>query len=55
MKQLCLLVCALFLSAGCAAEDKAQWDAVWKDARGENMQMRGNFSRAEFDDHPLQP
>jgi len=45
MKRLCLLVCALCLGLGCASEaDRAQWNEVWKDARGDNMQMRGGFS-----------
>jgi hypothetical protein len=30
---------------GCASEgDKGQWDEVWKDLRGDNMQMRNDFS-----------
>jgi hypothetical protein len=30
---------------GCATEgQKSQWEEVWKDARGDNMQMRGDFS-----------
>jgi hypothetical protein len=43
MRRLWALCCALLLVAGCAGDgDKAQWDAFWKDVRGENMQMRGN-------------
>jgi hypothetical protein len=41
MKRLCLAFC-LFLGSGCASDsDKAQWDAFWKDLRGDNMKMRG--------------
>jgi hypothetical protein len=40
MRRLCALAFVLFLAVGCTAEDKAQWDEVWKDARGDNMQMR---------------
>jgi hypothetical protein len=47
MRRLCVLVCALFLAAGCAAPgEKSQWDDFWKDLRGDNMQMRG-FDKME--------
>ena len=45
MRRLWLLGCALVFCAGCAAGgDKAKWDEFWKDLRGDNMQMRTNFS-----------
>jgi hypothetical protein len=54
MKRLYLLVCALCLALGCASEDsKAQWNEVWKDARGDNMQMRGGFSDMSGSDSKL--
>jgi hypothetical protein len=54
MKRLCLFVCALCLGLGCATEaDRAQWNEVWKDARGENMQMRGGFSDSAGPDSRL--
>jgi hypothetical protein len=38
---LCALVFGLVLESGCAADgDKDQWDKVFKDLRGDNMQMR---------------
>jgi hypothetical protein len=41
MRRLCVLVLAMFLGVGCAAEgQKGQWDEFWKDVRGDNMQMR---------------
>lgn len=56
MKHLCVLLCFVFLGFGCSADgDKAQWDAFWQDLRGENMQMKGNFSAADsLDNHPTQ-
>ena len=45
MKRRCLLLAVLLSSLGCASVgDKAQWDEAWKDLRGDNMQMHGNFS-----------
>ena len=44
MVRLCVLFCALCCLAGCTAADRAQWDEVLKDARGDNMRMRGDFS-----------
>ncbi len=45
MVRLWLLLCVLLLCVGCATEDtKAQWEEALKDLRGDNMQMRGNFS-----------
>jgi hypothetical protein len=42
MKRLLMLLCILFGCIGCATEsDRAQWNELWKDARGDNMQMRG--------------
>lgn len=45
MKRLWVVVCAVFFCLGCAEADQARWDEVWKDARGDNMQMRGFSSR----------
>ena len=56
MMRFCVLFCAMFISVGCSSDsDKAQWDAFWKDVKGENMQMRGDFSNTELRDAPLQP
>jgi hypothetical protein len=42
MWRLCALVAVLILSAGCAADGQKHWyDEALKDARGDNMQMRG--------------
>ncbi len=45
MKRLFILACALFLCAGCAAS--GEWDEFWKDMRGDNMKMRGDFPKAK--------
>jgi hypothetical protein len=45
MKRLWVLLCAVLFCVGCAAEDQAQWNEAMKDARGDNMQMRGFASR----------
>jgi hypothetical protein len=53
MKRLCLLLCAVFLCLGCASDaDKAQWEEVWKDMRGDNMKMRNNFTVTKEEDSP---
>jgi outer membrane murein-binding lipoprotein Lpp len=48
MKRLCVLLCALLGAltlSGCASEGKpGQWDDFWKDVRGDNMQMKSDFS-----------
>jgi len=48
MKRLCVLLCALigaFAISGCASEGtKGQWDDFWKDVRGDNMEMKSDFS-----------
>jgi hypothetical protein len=48
MKRLCVLRCALIGAVafcGCASEGhKGQWDDFWKDVRGDNMQMKTDFS-----------
>ena len=42
MRRLCALVFVLLCCAGCTSDaQKAQWAEVVKDARGDNMQMRG--------------
>jgi hypothetical protein len=44
MRRLALLFCASLLSLGCGSDgDKGQWDEFWKDLRGDNMEMRGDF------------
>lgn len=44
----------LALSAGCVADNKqGDWGEVWKDLRGDNMQMRSNFSKMTADDGEL--
>jgi len=57
MRCLGIFLCALLVGAGCASEaNKAQWDEVWKDLRGDNMQMRNNFAdTTALDDHPIRP
>jgi hypothetical protein len=50
MKRLWVLCCAVLFSLGCASDaDKAQWDEVWKDLRGDNMKMKNNFSGPKQD------
>jgi hypothetical protein len=48
MKRLCVLLCALvgtLAVSGCASEGhKGQWDEFWKDVRGDNMEMKTDFS-----------
>jgi hypothetical protein len=45
MKRLAILLCALLLCGGCFTEnDRAQWREVFKDARGDNQQMRNDNS-----------
>ena len=45
MKGLGLLVCALIFAPGCASEGgKSPWDDFWKDLRGDNMQMKSDFT-----------
>jgi hypothetical protein len=44
MKRLATAVALLFVF-GCATEEaRQQWNAAMKDARGENMEMRNDFS-----------
>jgi hypothetical protein len=44
----------IVLSAGCAADNKqGDWSEVWKDLRGDNMQMRSNFSKMTAADDEL--
>ncbi len=48
MKRLCLMLCALVGAvaiSGCAADGKKeQWDDFWKDVRGDNMEMKSDFT-----------
>lgn len=48
MKRLRVLLCALFAALGCmgcASEGgKSQWDDFWKDVRGDDMEMKSDFS-----------
>jgi hypothetical protein len=38
-------LCALFVGVGCEGEgSQAQWDALMRDARGDNMQMHNDFA-----------
>jgi hypothetical protein len=40
---LCLLS-LLFFGSGCASDSsKAEWREFWKDVRGDNMQMKGDW------------
>ena len=54
MKLFWLLPCILFLVAGCATDQpRASWiDEVMRDARGDNMKMRHDFSGARSGDAP---
>jgi hypothetical protein len=44
MKRLWVLACALAFCGCISDSDKKQWAEAWKDARGDNMQMRNDFS-----------
>jgi len=54
MKWRSLLFCALSFCLGCASEgETGKWDDFWKDLRGDNMQMKSDFTRTKAsDDHP---
>ena len=41
MRRLCALAACLILVAGCASDGPHWYDAALKDARGDNMEMRG--------------
>jgi hypothetical protein len=42
MRRLCALIVLLFLTTGCASDGQKHWyDEALKDARGDNMEMRG--------------
>jgi hypothetical protein len=42
MRRLGPLFCALLCLSGCASDaGNGSWEGVWKDLRGDNMQMRG--------------
>ncbi len=48
MKRFWVLACVLFLCGGCAASgDNGSWDEFWKDLRGDNMKMKGDFPSAK--------
>jgi hypothetical protein len=52
MKRCWLLIGVLTLATGCVADGKnGSWDEVWKDLRGDNMQMRSSFSKMTADDN----
>ena len=43
MLRISAVVAMLFIAAGCATEgDRAQWNEVWKDLRGDNLQMQSD-------------
>jgi hypothetical protein len=45
LKAFYLLLATVALALGCATEeDRRAWEEAMKDARGENMQMRNDFS-----------
>ena len=53
MRRLCLLAGVLLVGLGCSADgNKGQWDEFWKDLRGDNMQMRSNFTDSMSTDNP---
>jgi hypothetical protein len=53
MKRLVAIACILCFVGGCASD--GQWDAFWKDLRGDNMQMQSNFAGSdEKDSHQSQ-
>jgi hypothetical protein len=56
MKGLGLLVCALIFAPGCASEGgKSPWDDFWKDLRGDNMEMKCDFTGSKgLADSPAQ-
>jgi hypothetical protein len=52
MVRLCLMVLALGLAAGCAAEgQKSPFAEALKDLRGDNMQMRSSFAGLTASDY----
>ncbi len=54
MKRCWLLIGVLTFVTGCVADGKnGSWDEVWKDLRGDNMQMRSSFSKMAADDGEL--
>jgi hypothetical protein len=54
MKRLWVLLCALLCCGGCLTEaDKAQWREAWKDARGDNQNMRSDFGGGSSSDDSL--
>jgi hypothetical protein len=57
MVRRCILLGLLLFCAGCATPgDRAQWEEAMKDLRGDNMQMRSNFSSFEgTNGSPIRP
>lgn len=57
MKLLCVLSWLVVLVCmGCASDSsKGQWDEFWKDVRGENMEMRNDFSGPKMSKADRQP
>jgi hypothetical protein len=54
MLRLGLLICALLFLSGCASDaGNGSWEGVWKDLRGDNMQLRGFSDRNALQDRPL--
>jgi hypothetical protein len=54
MMRLVLLTCSLCLFSGCASDTgNGSWEGVWKDLRGDNMQMRGFGGLNALQDRPL--
>ena len=43
MRRLYVFAAVLLLGPGCAVGDQAQWNEVWKDLRGDNMQMKMHY------------
>jgi|SoiMetStandDraft_2_1073263.scaffolds.fasta_scaffold1834269_1 hypothetical protein len=43
MRRRCVFALVLLAGFGCALGDRAQWEEVWKDLRGDNMQMKMHY------------
>jgi hypothetical protein len=43
MTRLCVLAIALLCGLGCAADgNRGAWDDVWRDLKGDNMEMKSD-------------